>query len=56
MHWIAVVLAIVAIAIFIAAYFALPRKWANTNLGLVFLVLAWMAQLIIQTGSRATLD
>lgn len=56
MHWIALVLAVIAIALFIAAYLAVPRKWAKIELGLVFVVLAWMAQLIILTGSRITID
>lgn len=42
----AILLAIAAAAIFLCAYFAVPRKWANTNLGLALLTAAWVCQLV----------
>jgi len=40
----ALVLAILAIIVFICAYLAVARKWANTNLGLALLAAAWVVQ------------
>jgi len=46
MNIIALILAILAIVVFVCAYLAVSRKWANTNLGLAFLAAAWVAELI----------
>jgi len=46
MNWPALLLAIVAIAVFICAYLAVPRKWASVALGLAFLASAWVVQVV----------
>lgn len=40
----ALILAVVAAALFVCAYLAVPRKWANANLGLALLAAAWVVQ------------
>lgn len=44
----ALVLAVLAIAVFIVAYLnpQPPRKWASVALGLTFLAAAWIVQLV----------
>jgi hypothetical protein len=57
MHWIPFVLAVVALVIFVAAYFGVSRKWANVALGLAFVTLSWMLVLILATdGGRIVID
>ena len=46
MNLIAIVLALLAFAVFLCAYFKVPRQWASTALGLALLTAAWVAQLI----------
>lgn len=50
MHWIAALLAAAAILIFMLAHFGVRRTWITIPLGLTFLTLAWMVQLIVQSG------
>lgn len=52
MHIIAFILALVALIIFVADYM---RGKAYLALGLAFLTAAWIAQLILETGSRLTI-
>ena len=46
MNLLAIVLAVLAIIVFVCAYLAVARKWANTNLGLALLASAWVVQSI----------
>lgn len=46
MNLIAILLACVAFAVFLCAYFKVPRQWASEALGLALLTAAWVTQLI----------
>jgi len=56
MHWIAAIVATLAVIVFACAYLSVSRKWANTNLGLALLTAAWMIQLILVSGKHLTID
>jgi uncharacterized membrane protein YGL010W len=42
----ALILAVLAVIVFVCAYLAVARKWANMALGLALLAAAWVVQLI----------
>lgn len=46
MNWPALILAAVAVVIFVCAYLAVARKWASVALGLAFLTAAWIVELV----------
>ncbi len=46
MNVLALLLAAVAIVLFLANHFAVPRKWATQPLGLAFLTLAIVVQFV----------
>lgn len=56
MHWIAFIVACLALIVFAAAHLGVNRKWATTNLGLALLTAAWMLQLILVSGKHLTID
>ena len=48
MNVVALILALVAVVVFLAAHYAVPRKWATVPLGLVALTLALVVQFVWQ--------
>jgi len=56
MQWLAAVLAVVAMVIFMLAHFNVPRSWITIPLGLTFLTAAWMIQLIWLSGKHFTVN
>lgn len=46
MNWPALILAIAAIALFLACHFGVQRTWVTTNLGLAFFAAALVVQAV----------
>lgn len=46
MNVLALVIAIVAVAVFVAAHFAVPRRWATIAAGLALLTVALIVQFV----------
>lgn len=42
----ALILAVLAVVVFVCAYLKVPKPWANANLGLAFLGSAWIVELV----------
>jgi hypothetical protein len=56
-NWLAFVLAVLAVVVFLStAYVAEPKKWQRVDVGLALLTLAWMAQLILETTHHITVN
>lgn len=56
MNIIAFILIIIAIAIFLCAHLAVPRRWATVSLGLVFFASAVLAHFVLSVEPIVRVD